>query len=94
MKMTDLLIELKKSIGIIAEDNSLDDFYISKLNIAKIDLQSEDISEAVLDSEIGHTTIILYAELLLEQKDIASNPTLTFLRNKLSLITKGERISE
>lgn len=86
----DLLNEYKLSIGDF-NGADLDLYYKSFLSQAISDLITDDISELVLDSELGHALIILYAENLMNKTDIATNPTITLLRNKLAIITKGER---
>lgn len=94
MAEKDLMSKFKESIGDFSDDKTLESFYRSQLDIAYADLISEDISEKVLSSPIGHSTQILYAQLLLEKKDVATNPNLTFLRNKLCSMTQGERAKE
>lgn len=90
----DLLTMFKISIGVLDTDTSLDWYYTNLLNMATADLASDDISVTVLDTEIGKVTVVLYAELLMNQKDIATNPTLILLKNKLSAMTKGERVTD
>ena len=87
----DLLDKLKTSIGIISDNGELDSFYRDKLQTAVDDYKTEDISENVLTSDYGKSAIVLYATLLLKGADIATNPSIIFARNKLSLLTKGER---
>lgn len=87
-----LLETYKKSIGDF-NGNDLDNYYKTFLIMAKSDLLSDDISDIVLDSDLGETTTILYAEALMNKTDIATNPTISLLRNKLSLMTKGDRIT-
>lgn len=89
-----LLESLKKSLGVLIDDNSSDAFYEKKLEIAQYDLESEDVSKTVLDTDIGRATQILYAQALIEKKDIATHSTIIFLKNKLSAMTKGERYSK
>lgn len=88
-----LLETYKKSIGDF-NGNDLDNYYKTFLIMAKSDLLSDDISDIVLDSDLGETTTILYAEALMNKTDIATNPTISLLRNKLSLITKGDRVTD
>lgn len=90
--MNELLVSLKKSLGDLGStDASLDEYYNQMLNMAKSDLETEDISATTLATDFGKTAIVLYAEALIKGQDIASNPTLIYLKNKLSAITKGER---
>lgn len=89
--MDDLLAMLKKSVGDLSNSNDLDEYYNNFLNIAKYDLSTDDISENVLNSDIGKATIVAYAIALINNQDIATNQTITLLRNKLADITKGER---
>lgn len=86
---TELLIQYKNSIGDF--DNTLDEYYTNQLLMAKADLITDDISESVLNTDLGRALTILYAEALMNKTDIATNPTISLLRNKLSLITKGDR---
>jgi len=87
-----LLARYKMSIGDLNPMSVLDCYYKGFLISAKADLLSDDISEQALESELGETCVILYAEALMNKTDIATNPTISLLRNKLSLITKGDRI--
>lgn len=93
-KSDDLLKNLKISIGNLLDDGSLDDYYKAQLDIALADLLSEDIDEKTLNTPIGIATQVLYAQALIEKQDISSNSHLTFLKNKLSAMTKGNRLSE
>lgn len=88
--MTVLLEKFKKSIGDFGSATP-DDYYQTFLNMAIYDLESDDISEDVLHGDLGIVTIVLYAEALMNKTDIATNPTITLLRNKLSIMTKGAR---
>ena len=87
----ELLKQFKKSIGDYNDDVIMEDYYNNYLLMAKSDLITDDISIEVLDSELGRALTILYAEALMNKTDIATNPTISLLRNKLSLITKGDR---
>ena len=88
------LLELyKKSIGDF-NGSDLDDYYKTFLMMAKSDLITDDISSAVLDTPLGRSLIVLYSEALMNKTDIATNPTISLLRNKLSLITKGDRVTD
>lgn len=85
-----LLKQFKLSIGDFS-GNELDSYYSQHLLMAMADLLSDDISKPQLDSELGRALTILYAEALMNKTDIATNPTISLLRNKLSLMTKGDR---
>lgn len=88
----ELLSQYKTSIGDLnSGDVEQDNYYKNFLLMAKSDLITDDISEDNLDSELGKALTILYAEALMNKTDIATNPTISLLRNKLSLITKGDR---
>lgn len=86
----ELLAKFKMSIGDFGS-NTPDDYYVNFLQVAKSDLETDDISEEVLDTELGIALTVIYAEQLMNKADIATNPTITLLRNKLSLMTKGDR---
>lgn len=89
----ELLAKYKKSIGDLNTDESLqDEYYTGFLNQAISDLITDDISETQLNSELGKSCIILYAESLMNKTDIATNPTISLIRNKLSLLSKGDRV--
>lgn len=91
----EMLKKLKLSIGIIrSKDTSLDEFYKQKIEEAEADYLSEDIDEKVLISEFGQNAVVFYAKLLIENADITTNPTIIFLKNKLSILTKGERVEQ
>lgn len=85
-----LLKQYKLSIGDF-NGNDLDEYYKNLLLMAISDLESDDISLLQLDSELGRALTILYAEALMNKTDIATNPTISLLRNKLSIMTKGDR---
>lgn len=87
---TDLLKILKEDLGDFSREQEVDNYYLTKIDIAIADLLTEDISEKILQGNLGKSAIILYAKLLIKEQDIASNPTLTLLKNKLSCISKGE----
>ena len=90
--MSELLAMFKKTIGDLSTSTELDDYYNNFLSIAKASLLAEDISEDVLDTEVGMAAIVLYAEKLMDKEGIADNPTLNLLKNLLSAQTKGGRI--
>ena len=83
----DLLKMFKKSIGDFNATTIMDDYYTNFLN-----MENDDISEVQLSTILGQSTICLYAEALMNKTDIATNPTITLLRNKLSDMTKGDRV--
>ena len=80
-----LLSQFKLSIGDFNGDD-LDIYYKNQLNMAKSDLITDDINEKQLDSELGRALTILYAEALMNKTDIATNPTITLLRNKVAMM--------
>lgn len=86
-----LLVKFKKSIGDMdIKNNSEDEYYRQFIEMAYADLASDDISKVQLESELGQSLIVLYAEQRMNGVDIASDKTIELLRNKLSLMTKGE----
>lgn len=86
-----LLVKFKKSIGDMDDtDNPEDEYYKQFILMAYADLASDDISQAQLESELGQSLIVLYAEQRMNGVDIASDKTVELLRNKLSIMTKGE----
>ena len=86
-----LLAKFKLSIGDMdTEINPEDDYYKQFILMAYADLASDDISQAQLESELGQSLIVLYAEQRMNGVDIANDKTIELLRNKLSLMTKGE----
>ena len=88
---SDLLNLYKRSIGDFnLDENALDEYYKVFLNAAYADLISDDISEENLNSDLGKSLTCLYAEALMNKADIANNPTITLLKNKLSIMTKGD----
>ncbi len=88
----DLLSKFKVSIGDFGSSNP-DNYYLSFLQAARVDLATDDIDEKVLDSDLGKVTTVLYAEQLMNKNDIATNPTIALLRNKLAIMSKGVRVS-
>lgn len=87
-----LLIQFKRTIG---DFNSieLDDYYTNFLQMARDMLLAEDISVEQLNGDLGCALTVLYAKALMNSDDIATNPTITFLRSQISLMTKGDRHS-
>lgn len=87
----DLLKLYKQSIGDFnANGNPLDDYYKGYLIAAISALETEDISKDRIDSELGKFTTCLIAECLMNKTDIANNSTITLLKHKLSITTKGD----
>lgn len=70
----------------------LDSYYNNFLDMAVAALSRDDISEDVLNGELGQALICLYAEALKNKTDIATNTTITLLRDKLSTMTKGDKL--
>ena len=88
-----LLIKFKKSIGDMdTETNLEDEYYRQFILMAYADLASDDISEEQLKSELGQSLIVLYAEQRMNGVDIANDKTIELLRNKLSIMTKGDDV--
>ena len=86
-----LLAKFKKSIGDMdTEANPEDDYYKQFITMAYADLVTDDISEENLASELGQSLIVWYAEQRMNGVDIANDKTIELLRNKLSIMTKGE----
>ncbi len=91
----ELLKQYKTSIGDLnSGDTDQDNYYKNFLLMAMSDLITDDISSDNLDSELGKALTILYAKALMNDTDIATNPTISLLRNKLSLMTKGDRVDD
>lgn len=90
----DLLKLYKQSIGDFNEiGNTLDGYYKGWLISAYADLMEDDISEERLNSELGQFLVCLTAEALMNKTDVANNSTITLLKNKLSLLTKGDAVN-
>ena len=86
-----LLARFKRSIGDMDNGNKPEDeYYKPFIEMAYADLASDDISQAQLESELGQSLIVWYAEQRMNGVDIANDKTIELLRNKLSLMTKGE----
>jgi len=90
----DLLTMFRSSIGDLSTSTDMDSYYQNFLDMAKNELITDDISDTIIETETGKLTTVLYAQLLMNDKDIATNPSLLLLRNKLSTMTKGERVEE
>ena len=84
----------RSSIGDLSTSTDMDSYYQNFLDMAKNELITDDISDTIIETETGKLTTVLYAQLLMNDKDIATNPSLLLLRNKLSTMTKGERVEE
>ena len=90
-----LLTRFKKSIGDMDDTNNPeDDYYKQFIEMAYYDLVSDDISEDRLASELGQSLVVLYAEQRMNGVDIANDKTIELLRNKLSIMTKGDACYE
>ena len=88
----ELLNQFRVSIGDFTPDEQMDKYYKNFLTMAMSDLITDDIDKKVLSSsELGRATTCLYAEALMNKTDIATNPSISLLRNKLSLISKGDK---
>ena len=88
-----LFIKFKKSIGDMDVESTVEDGYYKQfIEMAYADLSSDDISEAQLESELGQSLIVWYAEQRMNGVDIASDKTIELLRNKLSIMTKGDNL--
>lgn len=86
-----LLAKFKQSIGDMdIESTAEDGYYKQFIEMAYADLSSDDISQTQLESELGQSLIVWYAEQRMNGVDIANDKTIELLRNKLSLMTKGE----
>lgn len=86
-----LLAKFKQSIGDMdVESTAEDGYYKQFILMAYADLSSDDISKTQLESELGQSLIVWYAEQRMNGVDIANDKTIELLRNKLSLMTKGE----
>ena len=86
-----LLAKFKQSIGDMdVESTAEDGYYKQFIEMAYADLSSDDISQTQLESELGQSLIVLYAEQRMNDVDIANDKNIELLRNKLSIMTKGE----
>lgn len=89
-----LLRQFKLSVGDLQDGNVVEDaYYKTFLEMAIMDLSTDDISEEVL-IEYGTPAIILSATELMNKKDITENKTISLWRTKLSAITKGDRYKD
>lgn len=89
-----LLPQLKLTLGDLTPSSDLDDYYLNFLTMAAAGVRKDDISDEVLKTELGDSYIVLYAEALINKKDVATDPTLILLRNTLSVQTKGMRYAD
>lgn len=87
----ELLAKFKLAIGDMTPGTELDDYYTEKLETAMSMLAANDISDAVLASDLGMSAIVLQAQVIMKGENVAENKTLQLLRNTLSVQTKGER---
>ena len=86
-----LLVKFKRSIGDMdTGTNPEDEYYKQFILMAYADLVTDDIAEEQLASELGQSLIVLYAEQRMNGVDIATDKTIELLRNKLSIMTKGD----
>lgn len=88
--MSELLAAFKLTIGDLTPGTENDAYYQNFINQAKAQILSNDIDETILtETELGRSTIVLWAEALMNKRDIANDPTLLLLRNTLAAQTKG-----
>lgn len=93
--MSELLNTFKLTIGDLTPSTENDAYYQNFINQAKAHLLSNDIDEETLtETELGQSAIVAYAEVLMYKRDVATDPTLTLLRNTLSAQTKGKRYAD
>ncbi|MBQ8323225.1 MAG: hypothetical protein IJX91_04590 [Clostridia bacterium] len=93
--MSDLLTTFKLTIGDLTPNTENDGYYQNFINQAKAQLLSNDIDEETLTgTELGQSAVVAYAEALMNKRDVATDPTLTLLRNTLSAQTKGKRYAD
>ena len=87
-----LIKKLKLTMGDFTPNSEdLDEYYGNFLDMAAAELRANDISETVLAGELGQCAIVLYAKTKIEGGDTVKDATCIFLRNTLSVQTKGER---
>ena len=73
----ELLKQYKTSIGDLnSGDTEQDNYYKNFLLMAMSDLITDDIDDKVLNSELGKALTILYAKALMNDTEIATNPTI------------------
>lgn len=90
-----LLPKFKLSVGDLTPTSTeLDDYYENFLTSALEILRSNDISETTLKTELGQTSVVMYAKALMDGIDVATDNTCVLLRNTLSVRTKGERYAD
>ncbi len=75
-------------------ESELEEYYLNFLSMAAESLLGDDISEAVLNTKLGNSAVVLYAKALMDGKDVANDATLKLLRNTLSVQTKGDRYAD
>ena len=87
-----LIEKFKLTIGdLTSQTDDLNKYYENFLSMAAAELRANDISETILASELGGCAVVLYAKAKMEGVDTATDKTCIFLRNTLSIQTKGER---
>ncbi|MDE7440234.1 MAG: hypothetical protein K2N23_06990 [Clostridia bacterium] len=89
-----LLPQFRQTVGDFTPSSDLDDYYLNFLSMAAASLRGDDISDEVLQTELGKSAVILFAKALMDGKDVAADPTLKLLRNTLSVQTKGDRYAD
>lgn len=90
----DLLKTFRLSVGDLTPGSEMDAYYMSFLQSARVQLLADDVSESVLNSELGGVAVVALAEALMNKKDIAADQTIRLLKNTLSAKTKAERCAE
>ncbi len=90
---TELLKKLKNSLGDFTTEDATEQYYGAALDQAYFDLTTDDIDEAVIVTDMGKTAMVLYARLVIEEKDPNEVTSMVMFRNKLSAMTKGARYS-
>ena len=87
-----LIEKFKLTIGdLTPQPDDLNKYYENFLSMAAAELRANDISETILASELGGCAVVLYAKARMEGVDTTTDKTCIFLRNTLSIQTKGER---
>ena len=88
---TTLLAKFKLAIGDMTPGTELDDYYGEKLATAQEMLAANDISQEVLESDLGMAAIVLWAKCLMNGEIIGENKRLQLMRNPVYVQTKGAR---
>ncbi len=89
-----LLPQFKLTLDDLTPSSELDEYYLNFLSMAAESLLGDDISEAVLNTKLGNSAVVLYAKALMDGKEVANDATLKLLRNTLSVQTKGDRYAD